>query len=134
MKTKKARKLLRKAAKAGGIQVDSITNFFELKGSYDDGGDVQIVAYRADTGKIDTVSYYIDPDGDPLTRDDIYVHCYTKNAKKFLKAVAPEFNELSLGPGNIDDFASKIDGLPGVANGDKSTLVGLYGAEYIVQV
>ena len=81
MKTKKTRKLLRKAAKAGGIQVDSITNFFELKGSYDDGGDVQIVAYRADTGKIDTVSHYIDPDGDPLTRDDIYVHCYTKNAK-----------------------------------------------------
>ena len=52
MKTKKARKLLRKPAKAGGIQVDSITNFFELTGSYDDGGDVQIVAFRADTGKL----------------------------------------------------------------------------------
>ena len=37
-----AKKLPREAVKVGGIQVDLITIFFELKGSFDDGRDVQI--------------------------------------------------------------------------------------------
>ena len=41
-----------------------------------------------------------------------FMYIVTPKMQKILKAVAPEFNKLSLGQGNIDDFASKIDGLP----------------------
>ena len=135
MKTKTVRKLLQKADKADDIQIDSITGnrIVQLTGS-NDFGQVELTAYRGKGSRIETVTYSVDGDGDPSTYDDLFVNCQVKNVKKSLKSFGSEFNGFVVTPQNINAFASVIDSLPGVASGDQSTYVGLYGGEYSVLV
>ena len=132
MKKRKVNKLIRKAAKDGGIQVDFITGGKRtsvLHGS-DDFGGVSIFATRGDDGKIRSVDYAASRRNNSLDNYDIYLPCSVDNGRKFMKAIGREIDNLLVNPETMNAFANKIDRLPGMANNDMSTYVSLNEGEY----
>ena len=132
MQTKKVKKLLRRVANANGVEIDSITgnDVVQMLGSNDMGYEVRIAAYRNNAGKIDRLIYSVNSGGRTSTFDDLYVSCEVDNGQKFVKSIGEDFSNLMVGPGNIQSFANAVDDLPGVADGDSSTFVSLYGGQY----
>ena len=136
MKKRKVNKLLRKAAKDGGIQVDFITGGKRtsiLHGS-DNFGDVSIFATRGDDGKIRSIDYKASRRNNSLNNYDIYLFCSVDNGRKFLKAIGREIDNLLVNPDTMNTFANNIDRLPGMADYDMSTYVSLNEGEYSVLV
>ena len=136
MKKRKVNKLIRKAAKDGGIQVDFITGGKRtsfLHGS-DDFGDVSIFATRGDDGKIRSVDYAASRRNNSLNNYDIYLLCPVDNGRNFLKAIGREIDNLLVNPDTMNTFANKIDRLPGMADYDMSSYVSLNEGEYSVWV
>ena len=135
MKKRTVNKLLRKAAKAGGIQVDFITGkrLVDLYGS-DQYGSVILSAYRDKKGKLSSVEYTANRDDNASSFSELRLYCWVDNGRKFLKSVGNELGNLSVDSGNIYTFAKKIDSLPGVDDSNISTHVSLNGGEDSVWV
>ena len=136
MKKRKVNKLLRKAAKDGGIQVDFITGGKRTSVLHesDDFGYVSIFATRGDDGKIRSVDYAASRRNNSLNNYDISLFCSVDNGRKFLKAIGREIDNLLVNPDTMNTFANKIDRLPGMADYDMSTYVSLNEGEYSVLV
>ena len=134
MKIRKVNKLLRKAAKDGGIQVDFITGGKRtsvLHGS-DEFGYGSIFATRGDDGKIRSVDYAASRRDNSLNNYDISLLCSVDNGRKFLKAIGRELDNLLVDPDAMNTFANKIDKLPSMADNDMATYVSLNEGEYSV--
>ena len=135
MKKRKVHKLLRQAAKDGGIQVDFITGkrLVDLYGS-DQYGSVAMSAYRDKKGKLSFIEYTASRDDNTSSFNELRLHCWVDNGRKFLKPFGNELGNLSVDSGNIYAFAKTIDSLPGVDDSDISTHVSLNGGEDSVWV
>ena len=135
MKKRTVNKLLRKAAKAGGIQVDFITGkrLVDLYG-LDRYGSVIMSAYRDNKGILSSVEYTANRDDNASSFNELRLYCFVDNGRKFLKSVSNELGNLSVDSGNIYTFAKRIDSLPGVDDSNISTNVSLNGGEDSVWV
>ena len=128
MKTKKIKRLLRRAAKRNGFEIDEITGKRKddvyLFAENSSGSPVLIGAERNEKGKVLAVGYLNSGVNVNDRSDDVFVNVDVKNFKKFINNIDVVFGfDYLVTPQNIETIAEAIDSVPGLAPGSFSTYI-----------
>ena len=128
MKIKTIKRLLRRAAKRNGFEIDVITgkgkDDVKLFAEHSNGSSVLLGANRSQRGVVESCGYL--NSGFTLydRSDDIYADIKVRNFKKFINNIDGHFDYL-VTPQNIESIAERIDSVPGVSPGAFSTFISI---------